>query len=308
MNDETEPILGGIVVSRPTPIQLGDRSSVKFQLQSDLHYGAAHVDYGLIKREWDWALENDARILINGDIFDAIFPTDKKRSTPDVLHPRLQGTRTPLTQAVRWAADDMAPYAHLIDVIGVGNHDTACEKHHNIDPVALLIEYLHAGLPRKHKDHIIHHGGYGGFVDYRFRTNGRMSEGHGGQRWVIYYHHGSGAAAPVTKGMIDFNRKDTFIDADFLWMGHKHNRWSGEVQKLSCPLIGEDVKIRDVKHCMTGGYFNTYVGQSQASIKKHGRRTNYAADAGMAPQGMGGARVEVVILNNNKAMDVLVTQ
>ncbi len=36
-----------------------------------------------------------------------------------------------------------------------------------------------------------------------------------------------------------------------------------------------------------------YSGQSQADVRKRGRRAPYAADWGLPPQGMGGARLLV---------------
>lgn len=259
--------LGGLVVCRPTI------SPKSLWLMSDLHIGANHVDYRLIKKEIREAIRRNDRILINGDVFDAILPGDRKRFTPDVLHPRLQGRRNILNAAVDWALEILAPAAHLIDMIGVGNHDVSVEKYGNVDVVRLLVDRLQEISP---KNHTIHYGGYGGFVEYQ---NLRKS-------WVMYYHHGSGGASPVTKGMIDFNRKDVWVLADLIWMGHKHNRWAGHTIRME---MGPT--FRNVYHVMTGAYFKTYCGQGQGSLREHGRVSNYAADMGLAPQGMGGIRV-----------------
>ena len=307
-----EPILGGMVACRPEPISYQPDSVAGFTLMSDLHIGAPHIDYPLINRELEKAKAKGDRVLINGDVFDMILLGDKKRFRGDVLHPRLQGRNNVVTAAVQWGAEILAPYADMIDMIGVGNHETAVERFHSVDPIELLLYELEKALPANAK-HVIHHGGYCGFVDYRFRYRGaggknKSDDSTGGKRWVIYYHHGGGASAPVTKGMIDFSRKDVFIDADLLWLGHKHNRWNAHVCKISCPLVGDDVLVRDVRHIMTGAYQKTYVGQSQKSIRKDGRRSNYAADAGLAPQGMGGARVEIHFRVPAKPFEVTVTQ
>ncbi len=299
----SEPILGGIVVCRPAPISYESGVPRGFTLMSDLHIGAPQVDYALVRTELETARERGDRVLINGDVFDLICWQDRKRYSPDAVHPRLRGRRDLIPAVIEWGVEILAPYADLLDVIGCGNHDEAATRWHNVDPVALLIHDLRRQLKRADRGHTIHHGGYCGFVDYRFREAGREddpSRNGRGRRWVIYYHHGGGGAAPVTKGMIDFNRRDTFVDSDVIWLGHKHNRWSAAVEKLSCPLRGDDVTTREVRHVMTGAYYKTYVGQSQQSIKKHGRRTNYAADAGMAPQGKGGARVEVTFGTNGE--------
>ena len=277
----TKPILGGFVICRPTPIGDANRKEVGIRLMSDLHIGSLQVNYRLIQKELEEARKNGDRICINGDVFDAILVADRKRFSPDALHPRLHGRRDILNSAIEWGVEMLGPFADFIDVVGIGNHESAVEKHHSMDPVRILVYELAKAVSKERKSHVVHYGGYTGFVDYRFANN----------RWVLYYHHGSGGSSPVTKGMIDFNRKDVFVDADCIWMGHKHNRWNASLEKISCPLSGNSPNVKIVRHVMTGSYMKTYVGQSQESLRKHGRRTNYAADMGLAPQGQGGARV-----------------
>lgn len=274
-------VLGGFVTCRPKPIELKIGGEQGLTLMSDLHIGAPNVNYRLIERELKNARKRNDRILINGDVFDAILHSDGKRFTPDCLHPRLQGRRDVLNTAIEWAVEILQQYTDLLDVIGIGNHETALEKHHSLDPVRVLVYELGRKLTKPHQDHVIHYGGYCGFVDYRV----------GGCRWVLYYHHGSGGSSYGNKGVADYGKKSTFVDADCIWMGHKHNRWNAHVQRISCPKSGQGPLIQDVRYVMTGAYMHTYTGQSQLSLKKHGRRTNYAADLGCPPQGQGGARV-----------------
>ena len=173
---------------------------------------------------------------------------------------------------------------------------------HQTDVVKSLIRELR----QKQTDstHKIHYGGYCGFLDYKFRST-YGEDGHKRAcRYVIFYHHGSGGAAPITKGMIDFSRKQWAI-ADCIWMGHKHNRLVSEIHTVSCPRTGDNVKVKPVRQIMTGAYFDTYVGQSQLSLEEHGRHTNYAADMGLAPQGKGGARLLFTILRDEIEAKVL---
>ncbi len=299
----TEPIIGGMHICRPEPIacQIGDE--IGFTLMSDLHIGAANADYKKIGREIQDAADNGDRVLLNGDVLDMILPKDSRRYKPSSIHPRLAGRDDLVNAAVEWAVEILSPVATQIDMIGIGNHEEKTTHWHGVDPTLLVIYELERLCKDKGMRRTINYGGYTGFVDYRFRS--RSSKG--GSRWVIYYHHGSGGTSPVTKGMIDFNRKDTWIDADAIWLGHKHNRWAGHVEKIRCPREGDDPTINDVRHIMTGAYFKTYAGQSQQSVRGHGRRSNYAADAGLSPQGMGGARVLAKLLRDHR-MDVKVIQ
>lgn len=306
------PVLGGFVICRPAPVTWSVGDEFGLTLMSDLHVGAAHVDYRLIKEELARAADLEDRVLINGDVFDMVLTKDVKRFTPDVLHPRLQGRRNIVNEAIEWASELLSPVAHLIDMVGCGNHETKIEQFHNFDPIAALVHELQKAARKKDREHRVHHGGYTGFVDYRLRwanAAGKAPDRKAkGRRWVLYYHHGSGQGAPVTRGLIDFNRRDTFVHADAIWLGHKHQRLNVTVQKLSCPLEGHEPNVAEVRHVATGAYFQTYCGQSQQSIRRHGRRSNYAADAGLGPGGVGGARVVLRHARDHGPLEVRVIQ
>jgi len=304
-------ILGGFQISRPTPITYSKGTVQGFTLMSDMHIGATNVDYKLIQHELDQAKKNGDRININGDLLDLILCKDMKRFSPDVLHPRLRSRKDVVNAAIDWAVEILEPYAELIDVIGIGNHETAVENHHNIDTTKIIVERLQAAADKGKSGNTIFYGGYTGYIDYRFRrdrknfTSDKTSDK--GKRWVLYYHHGSCHGSPVTKGTIDFYRKQ-WVEADCVWLGHKHNRMNMHVQAIRCPEQGDDLVVREIRQIMTGAYFDTYNVQTQASIKKNGRRSNYAADLGLAPQGKGGARVLVSFLGPNESYVVQVVQ
>lgn len=301
MQATDEPILGGCHICRPRPLK--GEGPFGLRLMSDLHIGAPQTDYAMIQRELDDALENNDRILINGDLLDLILPKDAKRYSPESVHPRLSRRTDIVNAVIEWGVELLGPVAHLIDMLGIGNHETATTRWHSIDPTLLILYELEKLAKERDPNHTIHYGGYTGFVDYRLRAY----EGRGGSRWVLYYHHGSGGSAPVTKGLIDFNRKDVFVDADMIWMGHKHNRLAVTVEKIRCPKAGDELDVRVVHHVMTGAYMRTYVNQSQASVRRHGRRTNYAADAGLAPGGRGGVRV-LLSMNGDELGSVQIIQ
>lgn len=163
--------------------------------------------------------------------------------------------------------------------------NSAVEKYHAVDPMMMVIDEL-----QRHAKHKIVYGSYNGFIDYRISTvRGNTPRG---SRLVIFYHHGGGGSAPVTKGMIDFNRLG-FVQADIKWIGHKHNRFHDHERSLECPLDGHKPVQRDIRHIMTGSYMETYAGQSQDSIFSKGRRSNYAGDMAMRPQGKGGWRLDI---------------
>lgn len=265
------------ITRKRLPYRVAEPSGIWFG--ADFHIGAANVDYAWLASDLEEARENGDRICIFGDVFDAILPKDHKRFKPEALHARVRQSSTVLDEALDWAEEILSPYADLIDVIGLGNHESAVEKYHGTDMVARLIRRLQRYVTAE--GHSIRYGGYTGFVDYRFTY---LPENRNTRRLVVYYHHGGGGAAPVTKGMIDFSRKASFIDADCVVLGHKHNKIADVgAMRLSCPMEGDEPATRQQVFVMTGSYMDTY----QAG------RGGYASDWGLAPQAKGGVRLLV---------------
>lgn len=221
-----------------------------------------------------------ARILVNGDVFDAILPKDMKRYDPRVLHPRLHNRANVLNEAVQMAYELLSPYAQNIDLIGLGNHETAVERHHAFDPVSALIDRLNGLDGAK-----IVHGDYCGWYVRQFRTGSR-----GTYTLKLYYHHGMGGAAPVTKGLIDMNRMLTYVEgADVIWIGHKHNRLA--VDNVVMGITSQMApRFRNVLWVQTGAYqrnFPLHDGDTRD------RPYSWAQDKGFAPQPHGGTLLTV---------------
>jgi hypothetical protein len=181
-------------------------------LLSDLHIEADDHDARSLDRDLRTAADVGARISINGDLTDLILPTDRKRYSRQ--HDQIE-TNAALNRITEIAYERLRPYADLIDVIGMGNHETAALKYHHYDIVLGVITLLN----RDRSDSLppIHHGGYKGLQRYRFHW-----KGHGKLLFDILRFHGSGGGAEVTKGMIDLNRLRSNYRADLYWVGHKH--------------------------------------------------------------------------------------
>ena len=282
-----------LVVTQPDPLKIeAYPHTARFLLLSDLHIGSAFVDYDRIEQEFKLAREMGATVLINGDVFDAVLPSDMKRFNPTCLHPRLHNRADILNASIEWACEIFEPYKDLIGLVGVGNHDTALEKHHSVDAVALLCDRM--GL---------NYGGYCGYFIqswvYGLRNYHRLK---------IRYHHGAGGASPVTKGITDFQRMAAHVDGDtdLVWVGHKHNRLLVNSVRENVTAQG-NFSVRQVINVMTGSYLDTYREQSSQDAIKNGRRANYAADWNIAPQDHGGAILEVSLNKNGKQMRAYLT-
>lgn len=277
------------------PVYYASELEYCWLLISDLQIGSTKTDYVYIKDDLKWARQNGARILINGDVFDCIFSQDKKRFRPTVLHPRLRHTDTPLETAIDWGTELLAPFAQLIDGIGVGNHDDGNVKHHNSDPVIRLIKNLNVADKAD-----IKYLGYCGFFGYPFYDGKKFT-----YSVRIQYHHGSGGAAPVTKGLIDFHRSDTWVEnATIIWKGHKHNKlyYRDEVQGLNkqCSNWYKHPRV----HLMTGAYMDIYQREQHAKAMRRGRQAEWEADNLFAPQGKGGFLIRLKIKNETALLTV----
>lgn len=225
-------------------------------LCSDLHLDASDFDEKAFKRDFDAAAKIGARISINGDVADAILPRDMKRFHPAVYEK--SGRDGVLNEISEMTFEHLRPYVDLFDVISPGNHEDAVIKHHHYDILRSVITLLNR--ERDASLQPIHQGDYRGFQRYKLTISGGGADGTTRQ-WTIFRHHGQGGAAPVTKGMIDFNRLRQLAEGvDLYWIGHKHNKIHD--RDAGSPLyMGPHGKLRQrkVQAIMTGTYHKTHI-------------------------------------------------
>jgi hypothetical protein len=269
------------------------KKELTLTLMSDLHFGAPNVDYERMREDLEGAKQHGDRILLDGDVFDMILPGDMKRYVPEALDPRLQGRSEIINRVIDFGFEFLRPYAPLIDLMATGNHEESVQKYHHFDPVQALVYRLNQ-LPGTD----IHYGGICGFMDYQVKVP--WAKGRSGTRWryLIYYHHGAGGAALVTKGMIEFNRMETWLDCDLIWIGHKHNRILDATTKRVTLSANGHILERPFRAVMTGGYFTTGEDTHASYMGGEPRKVNYAEWKNLPPQDTGGCRVIVPFLNN----------
>jgi len=233
---------------------------LKLALFSDLHIGAEDVDMVAMKRDFERAVAENRRILINGDIAELILPSDKKRWAAS----KMISTRDDvLNEILDVSYEFLKPYVDNIDVIGHGNHDDSPIKYDSFDLIGALVGMLN----RDKTNGSIHIASYQGYVQYKMMPTTKKN---GSVPFTIYMHHGAGGSAPVSKGMIDFNRMVYSHNADLYWMGHKHT------SLIDNGIIRDGVdragnyEQRVCKAIITPGY------KSHTIDDKKGYRTNYS--------------------------------
>jgi len=234
---------------------------LKLALFSDLHIASGtDVDMIQMKKDFDIASKEGRRILINGDIAEQITPGDKKRWTASKMNSNRDDV---LNEQLQLCFEFLKPYADDLDVIGRGNHDISPIKYDAFDLVGALIGMLN----QVKTNGSIHSAAYQGYIQYKLKPTTKKK---GSTPFTIYMHHGAGGSAPVSKGMIDFNRIVYSHNADLFWIGHKHTaiQDNGIVQDGLDKMGNYEQKVR--KAIITPGYKQSVIDTDK------GYRVNYS--------------------------------
>ncbi len=182
---------------------------IKLALFSDVHFDSPDCDRETLKKHLDYCLKDGRYILINGDFFDMIILGDRKRATPH----HIINTDNQLNVKLNEAYEFLKPYQQNILFFGRGNHEESIMKYNGLDVLEMLTTMLNMG-----SEHKILYGNYTNFLRFTFKEKNRNE-----YNYDIYAHHGCGGSAPATKGMLDFGALAKGINADLIWLGHKHN-------------------------------------------------------------------------------------
>lgn len=223
---------------------------------SDFHIGSSFVDYAKIKKDLDEAKQRNARINLVGDIFDCVVQGDTKRFDPHGLDPRIAKSPASINAAVDIAVELFKPYANLIDCIGIGNHEWQLMHRCNVNPVRSMIDALN-----KTDGVAIKYTGYTWFQKYKI-VRGNYEGRRGGIPLVVYYHHGCGADAPITHGIMDASRAAVGNVYDLFVFGHRHKSFA--MADTYCYVNSQDrIVSRKRLALQTGSYM---VGRSLSDV------------------------------------------
>ncbi|MDY6958860.1 MAG: hypothetical protein SVK08_06840 [Halobacteriota archaeon] len=218
---------------------------IKLAFMSDLHWDNPHCDRALLKRHLDKCIEEDRKVIINGDMFCLMQGKyDPRRSKKNIRpeHNKANYLDAVIEDAVNW----FAPYKDILWLVGYGNHETAILKNVETDPLQRFVDlYNHT------KDGQLSIGGYGGWLTIR-QFPYESSKRH--VNTSIYYYHGSGGGGVVTKGIIQNQRQMADIEgADIILMGHVHELYTIVWNKKYITKNYQPTH-REVHHFRTGCY------------------------------------------------------
>lgn len=218
---------------------------ISIGMLSDIHWDNPKCDRVKLKEDLDNCLENNYRIHINGDTLCLMQGKYDPRKSKGSIRPE-HNKDTYLDAVIETAAEYFKPYAHLIDVIGYGNHETNIIKRLETDPLQRLVDTLNAEL----NDHKIYTGGYGGWYIIKFRR----------AVYRIRYFHGSGGGGVVTRGEINLTRALQFYEGfDCFTMGHVHENKESVVMRNTMSTASR-AKDKEIILMITGTYKEEYSG------------------------------------------------
>lgn len=248
-------------------VPFDDREGQEFRvlLTSDRHHDNPDCRRDMEYRHLDQAAEINAPVIDLGDLFCAMQGRNDRRGSKSKVRPEHR-VGDYFGALIDTAVEDYAPWARQFAVIATGNHETAILRHNEID----LTRRLVAGL-QAHGSPVIQ-GGYRGWV--RFQFEGVQSN----RRWskTLYYYHGSGGGGPVTKGVIQTNRRAVYLpDANIVATGHIHESWEVTLTRYRLTSSGREYQDEQL-HVQVP----TYKDEARA-------RTGWHVETGKPPKPLG---------------------
>lgn len=246
-------------------------------LRTDAHHDNPHCDQRTEKKHLDQAVERNALIIDNGDLFCSMQGKYDKRSSKDAMRPEHQNGNY-LDRLVETAADFYSPYADNWLLFGQGNHETKILQNHETNLTERLVERINVAQEKKKKTHRVFMGGYGGWVRFQFeRARHRSTR-------TLYHYHGTGGGGPVTRGTIQTNRLAVYNpDADVIFTGHTHDEWCLTIARQRLTTNG--IPYHDEQlHIRAPGYKDSW-GDGYAG---------WEVERGLAPRPIGSAWLRLV--------------
>lgn len=211
---------------------------------SDVHLDNPHCDRRLLKRHLDEAKARGAAIVIIGDLFCLMQGKYDPRSSKQDMRPEyLQAGRPYLDAVLEDAVAFLAPYADQLMLVSEGNHETNIAARLETDMIARFCDTMRD----RHGSPVLA-GPYAGWLRLAFRC------GNAARFRNVHFDHGSGGGGPVTKGIIQVNRRQTYLDdCDVDLTGHIHERWMLQNVNEYVDKVGR-IRLRPTMHLCLGTY------------------------------------------------------
>lgn len=222
-----------------------------FLLASDRHWDNPHSDQEMQRRHLEEMCSRNAYCIDNGDGFCAMQGKYDKRSSKSDLREEHK-TGSYLDSLVKTYSDFFQPYANRIILKGKGNHEDSIKQRHETDLMERAIGIMNS------KGATIVSGGFGGFIKFSFFCENPSGPANY-RDVVLHYDHGYGGGGPVTRDMIQHQRRQVYLpDADIIMTGHTHDQWSYWCSRVRLNQKGK-IFHDEVLHVKTPTYKEEYI-------------------------------------------------
>lgn len=248
--------------------------SVGILLTSDHHWDNPECVRKLLRRDHEKALETGAQIICIGDLFCAMQGKYDKRGSKSDIRPD-DNYSDYLNRLVMNAADFYEKYWGQYIMVSDGNHETGVKKRTEAD----LLKFLARELYHRTESNVFVNR-YNGWILLKFwRKDPRKTP----EKVIrIWYTHGYGGGGPVTKGVIQSNRRQVYQpDADIILSGHIHEQWAITVPRER--LNSNDMPVFDSCHHV----------QLPTYKEEYRKGKGFHAERGGPPKPLGGVLMEV---------------
>jgi len=192
-------------------------TKTRIAMLSDIHWDNPKCDWKLLKKDLDYCVKESIPIMINGDMFCLMQGRGDKRRNKSDIRPEHNNANY-LDSIVETAVEWWSPYAHLLTVIGMGNHESAIIKFQETNILKRFVKLLNLKNNTNVKT-----GGYGGWLIINSLLRQKPNNRPDRRVCKIKYFHGSGGGGVVTKGALNLTRAlEMYEDFDVFTMGHIH--------------------------------------------------------------------------------------
>lgn len=238
-----------------------NKKNTKLAILSDLHWDNPHCNRELLKAHLDYCLKEDIPVFINGDMFCLMQGKGDRRGNKSDVRPE-HAFNNYFDSIIKTAVDWFTPYAHIIKLIGYGNHETSVLKHQESDIISRFVDLLNY----KCNSNVLT-GGYGGWIWFNYQNSNMVKS------LKLKYFHGSGGGGAVTKGAINLTRALSMYEADIFTMGHIHENSARtdakEVMYLKKGVC--EIRHKYIHNMITGTYKDEYADGSNGFHIEKGR-------------------------------------
>lgn len=219
------------------------KDEIKLFISSDWHFDNPKCNRKLLFKHLDQAVEQNAKIVVTGDLFCFMQGKYDPRGTKSDILPEHNKSNY-LDVVINDTAEKLKPYAKHILLISRGNHETSVSRRAETDVMERFVERLNliAGSSVKI-------GNYTGYYTLAFsRKKGSFKS------LNIGYSHGNWGGI-ITKGTLSVVRQAAIMpDADVIFSGHTHDGWTMPQPRYKLHAQKKKVEIANQWHVKTGTY------------------------------------------------------